>query len=158
MFEKILVPLDGSEHSVKALDVAIQIAKKFAGKITLVHVYHVSTSTGMAYEASYEPGMPSTSVPVVTAEEVSRLGRYVREAGNRILAEGRQRVSAEKVEVDSMLREGHAVEEISEVAAEGNFGLIVIGARGISHIREMLLGSVTEGLMHHASCPILVVK
>ncbi|MDH7477677.1 MAG: universal stress protein, partial [Candidatus Bathyarchaeota archaeon] len=37
MFNKILVPLDGSEHSLKALEVAIQIAKKFGGKITLIH-------------------------------------------------------------------------------------------------------------------------
>jgi nucleotide-binding universal stress UspA family protein len=158
MFEKILVPLDGSELSVKALDAAIQIAKKFAGKITLVHVYHAAVTTGMNYEASYGPGMPATSIPDMTAEEMSRFDRYARETGDRILAEGKQRVGMEKVEVDSLLREGHVIEEISGVAEEGKFGLIVIGARGISHIREMLLGSVTEGLIHHASCPILVVK
>ena len=39
MFEKILVPLDGSENSIKALEVAVQIALKFNGKITLIHVY-----------------------------------------------------------------------------------------------------------------------
>lgn len=158
MFEKILVPLDGSEHSVKALDAAIQIAKKFASKITLIHVYHAAVTTGMNYEASYEPGMRATSIPVITGEEMSRFDRYARETGDRILAEGEQRVGMEKVEVDSLLREGHVVEEISGVAEEGKFGLIVIGARGISHIREMLLGSVTEGLIHHTSCPILVVK
>jgi nucleotide-binding universal stress UspA family protein len=157
MFEKILVPLDGSELSVKALDAAIQIAKKFASKITLVHVYHAVAVTGMNYEANYEPGMPAASIPV-TVEEMSRFDRYARETGNRILTEGEQRVRMEKVEVNSLLREGHVVEEISGVAEEGKFALIVIGARGISHIREMLLGSVTEGLIHHTSCPILVVK
>jgi nucleotide-binding universal stress UspA family protein len=158
MFEKILVPLDGSEHSIKALDAAIQIAEKFAGKITLVHVYHATITTNINYEASYSPGMPATTIPVITPEEVSRFGRYAREAGNRILMEGKQRVVAGKIEVDSILREGHVVKEISEVAQERGFSLIVIGARGVSHIREMLLGSVTEGLIHHTSCPILVVK
>ncbi|MEM1551251.1 MAG: universal stress protein, partial [Candidatus Bathyarchaeia archaeon] len=42
MFNKILVPLDGSEHSLRALGIAIKIAKKFDGKITLIHVYSVS--------------------------------------------------------------------------------------------------------------------
>ena len=41
MFEKILVPLDGSEHSLKALKIAVQIAQKFNGKITLIHVYSI---------------------------------------------------------------------------------------------------------------------
>ena len=42
LFEKILVPLDGSDHSLRALEIAIQIAKKFDGKITLIHVYSVA--------------------------------------------------------------------------------------------------------------------
>ena len=41
MFERILVPLDGSEHSLRALEMAKQIAKEFGGKITLIHVYSV---------------------------------------------------------------------------------------------------------------------
>jgi nucleotide-binding universal stress UspA family protein len=158
VFEKILVPLDGSDHSFKALDAAIQIAKKFTGKITLVHVYRVSATVDVNYEASQEPGIPATGVPVMTASEVSKLDRYASETGNSILAEGKRRVSAEKVGAETVLREGHVVEEISRVAEEGNFGLIVIGARGVSHIREMFLGSVTESLMHNASCPVLVVK
>jgi nucleotide-binding universal stress UspA family protein len=158
MFEKILVPLDGSDHSFKALDVAIQIAKRFAGKITLVHVYRVGATVDVNYEASHEPGLPGTGVPVMTASEVSKLDRYASETGNSILSEGKRRVNAEKVEAETALREGHVVEEISRVAEEGKFSLIVIGARGISHVRGMFLGSVTESLMHHASCPILVVK
>jgi nucleotide-binding universal stress UspA family protein len=158
MFEKILVPLDGSDHSFKALDAAIEIAKRFTGKITLVHVYRVSATVDVNYEASHEPGVPGTGVPVMTASEVSRLDRYASETGNSILSEGKRRVNAEKVEAETTLRQGHVVEEISRIVEEGKFGLLVIGARGISHFREMLLGSVTESLMHHVSCPILVVK
>jgi len=158
MFERILVPLDGSDHSFRALDAAIQIAKKFTGKITLVHVYHVSAEVDVNYEASQEPGVPGTGVPVMTASEVSKLDRYASEAGNGILSEGKRRVEAEKVEAETALIEGNAVEEVSRMAEEGKFGLIVIGARGISHVRELFLGSVTESIMHHASCPILVVK
>lgn len=153
LFEKILVPLDGSEHSLKALDVAIQIAKKFGGKITIVHVYSVAVPGIMP-----EPSMATAGVPVMTAPDVSRLVEAARKAGSRILEDGEQKVKAAKVEVNKLLEEGHTVQEIIRVAKEGCFELIVMGARGISHIREMLLGSVSDGVMHHVSCPVLVVK
>ena len=154
LFQKILVPLDGSEHSLKALDVAIQIAKKFGGKITLVHVYSVVGVPSMMPETSMVPAR----VPVMDASDVSRLVEVARKVASRILDDGEQRVKAGKVEVDTLLKEGHTVEEIIRVAREGNFELIVMGARGISRIREMLLGSVSDGVMHHVACPVLIVK
>jgi len=154
LFQKILVPLDGSEHSLKALDIAIQIAKKFGGKITLVHVYSIAATPVVMPE----PSMATAGVPVMAAPDVSRLVETARKAGSRVLEDGEQRVKAAKVEVNKLLEEGHTVQEIIRVAKEGNFELIVMGARGISHMREMLLGSVSDGVMHHVACPVLVVK
>ena len=57
-----------------------------------------------------------------------------------------------------MLIEGHAVEQIVKVCRENKFDLIVMGARGLSRIKEMLLGSVSDGVTRHAYCPVLVVK
>jgi nucleotide-binding universal stress UspA family protein len=96
--------------------------------------------------------------PILTGDEISRLAEDARKFGNRILEDGEQRISAVGVEVEKRLVEGHVVQQIVRVANEGNFDLIVIGARGISHIREMLLGSVTDGVMHHARCAVLVIK
>lgn len=154
LFQKVLVPLDGSEHSLKALDVAIQIAKRFGGKITLVHVYSVTALGGVMPE----PSMATAGVPVMAAPDVSRLVEVARKVASRILNDGEQRVKTANVEVDKLLEEGHTVQEIIRVAKEGNFELIVMGARGISRIREMLLGSVSDGVMHHVACPVLVVK
>ena len=154
LFKKILVPLDHSEHSRRALDVAIQIAKKFGGKITLIHVYSVVVTPLMMPE----PSTLTPSIPVMPEAYVSKLAEAAQEAGNRVLEEGKQRAKTEEVEVDAMLVEGHAVQEIIRVSKEGNFDLIVMGARGVSHIREMLLGSVTDGVMHHVTCPVLVVR
>jgi nucleotide-binding universal stress UspA family protein len=155
LFGKILVPTDGSEHSSKALEVAIQIAKKFHGKVTIIHVYLVSvTPVIMPEPSTFTP----PSAPMLAPAEISKITEASREAGKRILAEGEDKVKAEKVEVETMLKEGHTVQEIIKTAKEGNFDLIVIGARGISHIRELLLGSVTDGVIHHAPCPVLVVK
>jgi nucleotide-binding universal stress UspA family protein len=155
LFHKILVPLDGSEHSLKALERATEIAKKFSGKITLIHVYSVSIQPIMLPEPTT---LGSPSIPILTGAEVSRIAEASRGFGNRILRDGEEKVKAEKVQVEKKLVEGHAVEEIVRAATEGNFDLIVIGARGISHIREILLGSVTDGVIHHVHCPVLVVK
>jgi nucleotide-binding universal stress UspA family protein len=155
MFERILVPLDGSEHSLRALEMAKQIAKEFGGKITLIHVYSVAVRPIIVPEPStFSPA----GVSVITAEEASKVAEAVREAGRRVLAEGEQKAKAEKVQVETMLVEGHTVQEIVRAAKEGKLDLIVIGAKGISRIRELLLGSVTDGVIHHAACPVLIVK
>jgi nucleotide-binding universal stress UspA family protein len=154
LFEKILVPLDGSEHSLKALEKAIQIAKKFSGSITLIHVYSVTVTPIILPE----PTLSTPGVPVLTSAEASRVAEAARQAGNRILDDGEEKVKTERVSTSKILVEGHAVSEIVRAAKEGNFDLIVIGARGVSHIRELFLGSVTDGVVHHAVCPVLVVK
>jgi nucleotide-binding universal stress UspA family protein len=153
LFQKILVPLDGSEHSLKALEEAAQIAEKFSGKITLIHVFSVQPI--MISEPS---AVSSLNMPILTGAEVSMMIEAARKYGNRILDDGQQRTKGAKVQVEKMLVEGHAVQEIARVSNEGSFDLIVIGARGVSHMREMLLGSVTDGVIHHAHCPVLVIK
>lgn len=154
MFSKILVPLDGSEHSLRALDIAIQIAKKFDGKITLIHVYSVSVRPVVVPE----PSTPTLGIPIMAPTEYSRLAEAVREAGARILAQGEEKAKAKGVEVETMLREGHVVHEIVRAAEEGKFDLIVMGARGISKIKELILGSVSDGVIRNAPCPVLVTK
>ena len=155
LFEKILVPLDGSDHSLRALELAIQIAKKFGGKITLIHVYSVTVRPVIMPEPTT---LTPPGVPVMTPTEVSKVVEATRKAGTSILADGEQKVKAEKIQVETMLVEGQTVEEIARIAKEGKFGLIIMGARGISRIREILLGSVSDGVIRNAPCPVLVVK
>ena len=155
MFKKILVPLDGSEHSLRALKIAVQIAKKFEAKITLIHVY----SVGIRPVVMPEPTtLTPIGVPVMAPTDVSKIAEATRKAGAAILADGEEKVKAEGIEVETLLKEGHSVQEIVKTAKEGSFDLIVIGARGISKIREIILGSVSDGVVHNAPCPVLVVK
>jgi nucleotide-binding universal stress UspA family protein len=155
LFERILVTLDGSEHSVQALRAAIQIARKFNGKLTLVHVYAITVAPIVVPEPTT---LTPSGVPVVTPAEVSRMIEAAREVGQRILDDGEKEVKSENVQVESTLKEGSTVQEITRLAKEGNFDLIVIGAKGVGRLRELLLGSVSEGVMKHAPCPVLVVK
>lgn len=155
MFQKILVPLDGSEHSRRALETAVKLAKSFRSKITLLHVYSVTVTPVVIPEPTT---LNPTGVPIATSAEVSRMVDAARDAGKRFLVEEEQRVIAEGLEVDTALKEGNSVQEILKTAREGHYDLIVIGARGISRIRELLMGSVTEGVIKNAPCPVLVVK
>lgn len=144
MFEKILVPLDGSRHSIYALEKAIQIAKKFEGKVTLIHAY----TTHLA-SLPKEYALAESAAPMV---EVSG------DAGKSILADAKAKTENEGVQVETILTVGQAVEAIIEASKNGKFDLIVIGARGLSPIKEILLGSVSHGVTSHAQCPVLVVK
>lgn len=155
MFERILVPLDGSEHSLRALDVAIQVAKRFEGKLMLIHVYSVDVRPVIMFEPTT---LTPSTMPVMTPGEVSKTIEAARKIGVRILEDGEQKAKVENVPTETMLKEGHVVQEIVKIVKEDKFDLIVIGARGISKIRELLLGSVTDGVIHHASCPVLVIK
>jgi len=139
LFEKILVPLDGSEQSIWALGKAVQIAKKLGGEITLIHVYSVS---------------PLAITPMQVYKYVEAMAKY----GNSILEDGKKKAEAEGAKAQTLLVEGHTVEEILKAAREGNFSLIVIGARGMSKIKELLMGSVSDAVTKHALCPVLVVR
>ena len=144
LFEKILVPLDGSAHSARALENAIQIAKKFDGRITLIHAYStqiVDLPDGYAH-----------------LESTPRLIEVSRQAGANLLADATTKANAEKVQVETLLKEGHAVRAILDACKNSKFDLIVIGARGLSTVKEILLGSVSHGITTHARCPVLVVK
>ena len=155
VFQKILLPLDGSEHSDRALETALQIARKFHSKITLLHVYSVTVTPVVIPEPTT---LNPTGVPIATSAEVSKMVDAARDAGKEILADAEKKVREKNVEVETLLREGNSSQEIVKTAEDGQFDLIVIGARGIHRIRDLLMGSVTEGVVKHASCPVLVVK
>jgi nucleotide-binding universal stress UspA family protein len=135
---------------MRALENAVQIAKKCDGKITLIHVYSV-LRVGVVPMAMAEP----VALP---PEMVNKLAEAVREAGSSILEDAKKKVEAEGVQSQTLLREGHVVEEILRAAKEEDIDLIVIGARGLSTLKEIFLGSVSHGVALHAPCPVLLMK
>lgn len=155
LFKKILVPLDGSDQSLKALGIAVQMGKEFDGKISLIHVYSVCVRPIVMPEPTT---LTPPSVPIMAPADFSKVVEASRKAGNTILADGERKVKAEGVQVETLLKEGHVVQEILETAKEGEFDLIVMGARGVSKIREILLGSVSDAVIRNAPCPVLVTK
>jgi nucleotide-binding universal stress UspA family protein len=130
-----------------ALDKAIQIAKNLHGKLTLIHVFSVSSFAVAPVQAhNYEEFMGSSYV------------KAMREYGEGILADGKAKAEAGGVQVEILMVDGHVVEEVLKVARDGDFSLIVIGSRGLSMMKELLMGSVSDGVTKHAPCPVLVVR
>ena len=71
---------------------------------------------------------------------------------------GKKSVEAEGISVDTILAEGKVAEEIVRTAKEGKFDLVIIGARGLSRVEEIMLGSVSCGVAEKAPCPVIVTK
>jgi nucleotide-binding universal stress UspA family protein len=135
LYKKILVPVDGSAHSKRSLEEAIKIAKTTNGTITLLTVQPNRT------KILSPPNQPSND-----------------NSKSIILAENRKLVQTEGIFAEAILLEGNIVDQIVKTAKEGNFDVIVIGARGLNRFEEALLGSVSQGVVAKAPCPVIVTR
>ena len=82
----------------------------------------------------------------------------MREYAKSILSDGKKKAETEGIQVETLMVDGHVVEEILKAARDGDYSLIVIGSRGLSTLKELLMGSVSDGVTKHAPCPVLVVR
>lgn len=153
VFKNILVPVDGSEHSSRAIEYASEIASKFNSKLILLHVYFfafpVTSSTVF-------PGVPDYGV--MTHESIDVLSQKTEKDANQIIVQATNLVEGKNVVVKSLLIEGRVVSEILKILETEKVDLIVMGARGISGIKKLFLGSTSEEVVRKASCPVLIVK
>jgi nucleotide-binding universal stress UspA family protein len=155
MFTNILVAVDGSEYSKRALNSALELAEKFGAKITLINVYSsVVPMTAALDTLATPPTIAPHSSPAIAAKIVEE----AQERGRKVLDEAEQTVKQRGLPVDKVLREGDAAKEIVTTAKEKKIDLIIIGHRGLGKLREFLLGSVSEAVSHKAPCPVLIVK
>ena len=152
MFCNVLVPLDGSDNSLRAADVAAEIADKFNGKVTLLHVYSVNLTLSM-YRFS-----EGTEVSNFSPEMMSEISEIIRKAGEKILSKGEEIMKAKGIPSKKLLVRGHVVQEIIKKARENNIELIVIGAKGASRVDTLLIGGVSEKVVRNSPCPVLVIK
>ncbi len=144
MFSKILVALDGSELSLKALEFAIDLAKKYRSQLILVHV---------VIRQIYAINPPEAGILAGTA-----IVRELEAEGKAILARGEETVKAQEIPVETRLRQGVPAEELLHAAADEKVDLLVLGSRGLSQAKAFLLGSVSDKVSHHAKCPALIVR
>ena len=139
MFQKILVAYDGSPHSERALATAIEIAKCASASITLLNAYDkIPPNLG---EPNFQEALNQT---VVIARDMTL----------KVLAQ----VRGEGLTADMNVLEGPAPDAILRVAETEGYDLIVIGSRGLGQFQGLLIGSVSDRVLHHAKIPVLIVR
>ena len=137
MFERILVAVDGSPHSSKTIPVASDLAKRYDAIVTVLHVRE---------HERYEGQDVDLGPPLEAEELVDAALAIFRDAG--VPATG----------VIRRVTPGQTPKEIIEVAADSDARLIVIGTRGMTELRSLVLGGVANKVVRGASCPVLLVR
>jgi len=138
----ILVPVDFSPHAPAVLDWAAHLAEEHKSRLVLLHVYHLPVEFQQLEGAYLPPDFWST----VKTEAEQSLARYAADLRGRGL------------EVEAVVREGYPASVIVDEAAERHADLIVIGTRGLSGLKHLLLGSIAERVVQKAPCAVLTVK
>ena len=141
---KIMVPVDSSQFSDRAVEIAGQYSEKFPGEIFLINV---QPDIG-------HKNVPMSKVPLPYLDE-----KFLVEDGNAILDEAEKILTGLKVEkVTRKILFGTVSEEIINFAQDNAVDLIIIGSQGLTGIKRFLIGSVANTVVAHAHCSVLVVK
>jgi nucleotide-binding universal stress UspA family protein len=148
LFKKILVPIDGSKSADKALDFALDLAKKYSAEIKIITVFDEPSPSLLAQGTVF--------VPSTTENYLEK----ARDFHKKTLIEAKKKAKKvnPKIKVSQNLLTGRPADTIVEKAQKEEFDLIVMGSRGLGGIKELLLGSVSDRVADRASCPVLIVK
>ncbi|MGH9739090.1 MAG: universal stress protein [Candidatus Acidiferrales bacterium] len=139
-FRKILIAVDDSPFAAHAASIGIELAKSLGAAVGFVHVFDPSVGPGTTW------GVPA-----------DRLAEMSENAAIQLLVSFREQVHS-GVEVRDFAEPGKPASKIVDVATEWLADLLVIGSHGRGRIEGALLGSVSQEVLHHAPCPVLVVR
>jgi nucleotide-binding universal stress UspA family protein len=174
MIKNILVPVDGSKHSVKAVELASDLASKYNAEITLLHVLlrgHMSDGLKRALEVEVGKRKTKTKAenlinfPIeimaevsakkdkqLSLEELDYIGKYVLSNVALICQDNGVTKVSKRVE------EGNPAKTILKIADDVQADMIVMGNRGLSDFQGMLVGSVSQKVSHLAKCTCVTVR
>jgi nucleotide-binding universal stress UspA family protein len=136
--KRILVPMDGSKTSFRALDNAIEIAR--ACQATILGINVISF-------------LPTEFMPAVVPYKI-----YQKKDAGKFLEKAKLIAAKKGILFKYAITYGSPVEQILSIAKTKKIDLIVIGARGKGRISEIFLGSVSNAILHKSSIPVLIVK
>lgn len=137
MFERILLAVDGSPKSEKTIVIALDMAERYGSAVTIVHIRE--------YER-YEGSDVDLGPPIPAEELVNDVLSRFRDKGIEAHGEIRR------------VTYGNTPEQIVEVAEAAAADLIVLGSRGMSEWKSLMLGGVANKVVQHATCPVLLVR
>ena len=156
---KIIVPVDGSEASLRAVRFAGEIASKLGGSVVLLHVLDKLPARQQLkdYLSVLE------AQPLADEGEIDTIRAVLEKSGEK---KGRELlVDAEKLvrnmgieDVSTEIHDGDPATKLLSLAAAGHFDMIVMGRRGLGHVKGIVMGSVSHKVSNLADCPVVTVK
>jgi nucleotide-binding universal stress UspA family protein len=174
--ERIMVALDGSEHSDKALDLASEIAAGCGAELVLLHVvsdkpltdgerqmaeveYLNEIATSLNGSAVESPGDPSIRAQQALQHYADVARRFRQAMGQRMMSQARARARAKGARsVQNLVEDGDPAGTILRLAKGLHVDMIVLGSRGLGDVQGLLMGSVSHKVAHLAECTCVSVK
>ena len=137
LYMSILVPLDGSKYSEKALLHACDMAKNYQSRLILLYVAEKS------------------SVNLLDRKEYLQI---LKKFGNKVLTKAKKTTTELGVDSKIVMKEGNVTNELVKLAKKEQCNLIIVGNKGLGAAARFLLGSVSNKLANNSPCSILIVK
>nr|WP_299243709.1 universal stress protein [uncultured Halomonas sp.] len=144
MYNSILVPVDGSAQSHKALTLATNLLDPEQGMLYVLNVQEAPLATDAMGR--------SAGVPAINAEEL------VQESGQALIEQACQAAKVEHERVKRIVRAGQPATAILAEAKQLDIDAIVMGSRGNSNLKSLVIGSVSHRVLHVATCAVVIVR
>ncbi|MGI0019573.1 MAG: universal stress protein [Nitrososphaera sp.] len=141
MPSKILVPVDGSANSKRALEKAVTMAKDSSSSVTALYVMEKPPTVYIESQKVLDDAM----------------AKYKKEA-DAVLDEYEALATGRGVKIEAVMAQGEPATTIVNYTEKGGFDMIVMGSRGRGKITEAVLGSVSSKVLKDAKCPVVIVK
>jgi len=138
LYMNILVPLDGSKYSDKALIHACDMAKNYKSQLILLYVVEKSFPINLLDKKEYL--------------------EILRKFGNKVLIKGKDIATQQGVDSTIIIKEGNISNEIIKLAKNEKCNLIIVGSKGFGSTTRFFLGSISNKLANNSPCSILIIK
>ena len=140
-YNRILIPTDGSDGAEKAVKKGVSLAKLIGADVVGVYIKDYRLYAGLP-----------------ASEEMIFIGQGLEEEGSKALDLVEAEAKKRGVKYKNIVEEGHPPAKIVEIANQENCDLIVMGTHGRTGLAHFFLGSVAEAVIHHADCPVFIVR
>ena len=147
MIEKILVGIDGSENSYKALNYAIDLAQKYNASLIILNILQI-------------PVFGTPQEPLEVSAATTSIINDLRKTHENTLNKAKEiaQKTNPKIKINAIMKEGNPASQITSTADEEKADLIVIGHTGQGRLKELFLGTTSERVAHTAKCAVLIIK
>jgi len=141
LFTNILVPIDGSDNSYRALDAALLLSEKLGSNITVIHVMEEVPITHIGSE-----------------KMLNELLEAYKKENQDILLKCSEIANQKGLTIKTFLLQGNPASAILDYMKKEKFDLVIMGSRGLGKFKELILGSVSSKIVHHSPCAVLLIR